>query len=57
MCADFLASKNSSFTYCIYYLVISVFPFVLASTQQGVNNWTEYLKLVLSPISPKYAKA
>lgn len=30
---------------------------MLASTQQGVNSWTEYLKLVLSPIYPSKAKA
>lgn len=48
-CADFLASKNRLLTYSIYYFVISGLPFVLAKTQQGVSNWTEYLKLVLSP--------
>lgn len=38
MWADFFASKNSSLTYSIYYLVISVFPLVLARTEQGVSN-------------------
>lgn len=30
---------------------------MLAKTEQGVNSWTEYLKLVSSPICPKYANA
>lgn len=56
-CADFLASKNKLLTYSIYSFVISGLPFVLANTQHGVSNCTEYLKLVLSPTSPKYANA
>lgn len=57
MRADFLASKKSPWTYSIYYFVISALPFVFAKTEHGVNSWTEYLKLVSSPIWPKYANA
>jgi hypothetical protein len=44
-------------TYYISSLVIYAFPLVLAKTQAGVTNWTQYLKEVLFPIYPNWAKA
>lgn len=55
--ADFFTSKKRELTSSIYYLVIYVFPLVLAKTQAGVSNCTIYLKLVVAPIYPRKAKA
>lgn len=55
--ADLLASKNRSCTSSISSRVISTLPLVLANTQAGVSNCTQYLKLVFEPTSPRYASA